>query len=70
MGKRANIMEIMDMDEIFNEYVNNAEYLEMGKFGEGMLLSLKNRILEQKVAKLEERVEDLLTKIALLEEKR
>lgn len=69
MGKRANLIEIMEMDEVFNEYVNNAEYLEMGKMGDNMLLGLKNRILEQKVEKLEEKIEELLEKIDRLEAK-
>lgn len=69
MGKRANLMEIMDMEETFGEFINETNYFKIGRLGENMLLGLKNRILEQKVEKLEETIEELLSKIEGLEKK-
>lgn len=69
MGKRANLMEIMDMDETFGEFINETNYFKAGRLGDNMLLSLKNRILEQKVEKLEETITELLNKIERLDAK-
>lgn len=70
MGKRANLLDVMEIQEVLDEYISNVDYRQLGKMGDMVFLSLKNQLLEEKVEKLEAEVEELREKIERVEKKK
>ncbi len=59
MGKKANVLDIMDTGEIFSEYLDKFLNKNMNDMGELMLLNIKNKILEDRVNRLEDEIYEL-----------
>ncbi len=62
MGKRASFADVIDMKEIFEKYMDNVNFDSIQSIADVLRLSLKNRVLEERVDVLENEVFHLKAK--------
>ncbi len=54
MGTRCRLLEVIEISDIFKEYINNNNLKEIGNISIHLSSRLKNRVFEEKIDILEE----------------
>lgn len=67
MGKRANFLDIIEMNDIFDKYLDKVNFEPIQNIADMMMINLRNRILEEKVDILETEVNFLRERMEFAE---
>lgn len=63
MGKKGNLLDVMDTMELFEDYVENVKFKSLDKIGDMLVVNLKNRILEERIIRMEDEIYRIKEKV-------
>lgn len=68
MGKKGDLLDVLDTLELFEDYVENVEFKSLEKIGDMLSINLKNRILEERIIRMEDEIYRIREKVEDVED--